>query len=146
MLYKNNIEREEKYQEITFNESDTDDEDTKDTHEEQESTESGEVIQKISPTKYDMYQQNLGPRCEASGKIKDPPTSAPLDEGRDETRIPRMGEEEYGWVEFCDFESCLKTNFGRSMNALPNFSTEMGGEKTSLRTNGISRLHVNSQL
>ncbi|GBM52088.1 hypothetical protein AVEN_131108-1 [Araneus ventricosus] len=38
MLYKNNIEREEKHQEITSNESDTDDEETNNTHEEKEVT------------------------------------------------------------------------------------------------------------
>ncbi|GBN70347.1 hypothetical protein AVEN_251482-1 [Araneus ventricosus] len=35
ILYKKNIEREEEHQEITSNESDTDDEDTNDSHEEQ---------------------------------------------------------------------------------------------------------------
>ncbi|GBM62244.1 hypothetical protein AVEN_44040-1 [Araneus ventricosus] len=38
ILYKKNIEREEEHQEITSNESDTDDEDTNDTHEEQRVT------------------------------------------------------------------------------------------------------------
>ncbi|GBN74030.1 hypothetical protein AVEN_18813-1 [Araneus ventricosus] len=40
--------------------------------------------------------------------------------------IPRMGEEE-----FCDFEPCLKTYFGTSVNDLPNFSTKMSGIQTS---------------
>ncbi|GBN06391.1 hypothetical protein AVEN_236635-1 [Araneus ventricosus] len=35
IFYKKNIEREEEHQEITSNESDTDDEDTSDTHEKQ---------------------------------------------------------------------------------------------------------------
>ncbi|GBN89297.1 hypothetical protein AVEN_233508-1 [Araneus ventricosus] len=84
ILYKKNIEREEEHQEITSNESETDDEDTNDTHEEQGVTVTtttypphlhlsrAEVIpryndlQKVrkvvklfkrSPTKYDMYLQ-----------------------------------------------------------------------------------------
>ncbi|GBN17013.1 hypothetical protein AVEN_74390-1 [Araneus ventricosus] len=84
ILYKKNIEREEEHQEITYNESDTDDEDTNDTHEEQGVTITTttdprnlqlsrvEVIpryndlQKVrkvvkllkrSPAKYDMYLQ-----------------------------------------------------------------------------------------
>ncbi|GBM33911.1 hypothetical protein AVEN_74649-1 [Araneus ventricosus] len=31
------------------------------------------------------------------------------------------------------------------MNALPNFSTKMGGEETSLRINGVASLLVNAQ-
>ncbi|GBN80060.1 hypothetical protein AVEN_112073-1 [Araneus ventricosus] len=42
--------------------------------------------------------------------------------------IPRV---ECGWEEFCELEPCLKTNFGTSMNALPNFSTKMSGIQTS---------------
>ncbi|GBM32510.1 hypothetical protein AVEN_156602-1 [Araneus ventricosus] len=85
ILYKKNIEREEEHQEITSNESDTDDEDTKDTHEEQGVTVTtttdprnlhlsraeiipryNDLLQKVrkvvklfkrSPTKYDMYLQ-----------------------------------------------------------------------------------------
>ncbi|GBN87501.1 hypothetical protein AVEN_201352-1 [Araneus ventricosus] len=45
--------------------------------------------------------------------------------------IPRVGEEDDGWEEVCDFEPCLKTNFGTSMNALPNFSIKMSGIQTS---------------
>ncbi|GBN62155.1 hypothetical protein AVEN_156071-1 [Araneus ventricosus] len=52
--------------------------------------------------------------------------------------IPRVGEEKCLWVEFCDFEPCLKINFGSSVNTLPNFSTKMAGEKTALKTNGIA--------
>ncbi|GBN39074.1 hypothetical protein AVEN_206448-1 [Araneus ventricosus] len=79
-----NIEREEEHQEITSDESDTDDEGTKDTHEEQGVTVTttadprnlhlsraevtpryNDLLQKVrkvklfkrSPTKYDMYQQ-----------------------------------------------------------------------------------------
>ncbi|GBN72172.1 hypothetical protein AVEN_55888-1 [Araneus ventricosus] len=48
-----------------------------------------------------------------------------------ELEIPRFGEEECGWKEFYDFESCLKTNFGTSVNVLPNFSTKKGGIQTS---------------
>ncbi|GBN17029.1 hypothetical protein AVEN_109524-1 [Araneus ventricosus] len=51
--------------------------------------------------------------------------------------VPRVREEEGGWQEFCDFEPCLKTNFGTSVNALLKFSTKMGGEKTGLRANSI---------
>ncbi|GBM14206.1 hypothetical protein AVEN_167293-1 [Araneus ventricosus] len=85
ILYKKNIEREEEHQEITSNESDTDDDGTNDTHEEQGVTVTtttdprhlhlsrAEVIPryndlllkvrkavklfKRSPTKYDMYLQ-----------------------------------------------------------------------------------------
>ncbi|GBO05134.1 hypothetical protein AVEN_169618-1 [Araneus ventricosus] len=60
---------------------------------------------------------NLGPRCEASGKTIILPRLAPRVEAINETRIPSCGREE-----FCDFEPCLKTNFGTSVNTLPNFS------------------------
>ncbi|GBM56208.1 hypothetical protein AVEN_47272-1 [Araneus ventricosus] len=33
--------------------------------------------------------------------------------------IPRVGEEELGWEEFCDFEPYLKANFGTSGNDSP---------------------------
>ncbi|GBM57059.1 hypothetical protein AVEN_157025-1 [Araneus ventricosus] len=52
--------------------------------------------------------------------------------------FPRVGEEEHGWEEFCDFEPCHKTNFGTSVIALPNFSIKMGGKITGLRANGIA--------
>ncbi|GBM53580.1 hypothetical protein AVEN_205702-1, partial [Araneus ventricosus] len=58
----------------------------------------------------------------------------------------RVGVEEGGYVEFCDLEPCLKTNFGKSVNALPYFSTKMGGTKSGLVTNGIASLLVNAQL
>ncbi|GBM17269.1 hypothetical protein AVEN_223803-1 [Araneus ventricosus] len=67
-------------------------------------------------------------------------------DARNETRNPPSGGRGEGWQKFCDFEFCLKTNFGTSMNALPNFSAEMGGKKTSLRINGIPSLQVNAQL
>ncbi|GBL94938.1 putative RNA-binding protein 19 [Araneus ventricosus] len=85
ILYKKNIEKEEEHQEITSNESDTDDEDMNDTHEEQGVTVTAttdprhlhltraevipryyDLLQKVrkvmklfkrSPTKYDMYLQ-----------------------------------------------------------------------------------------
>ncbi|GBM27297.1 hypothetical protein AVEN_264218-1 [Araneus ventricosus] len=60
--------------------------------------------------------------------------------------IPRVGEEESGWQEFCDFEFCVQTNFGTFVNALSNFSAKMGGKTTSLRINGIPSLQVNAQL
>ncbi|GBN81045.1 hypothetical protein AVEN_211754-1 [Araneus ventricosus] len=40
--------------------------------------------------------------------------------------IPRVGEK-CEWEEFCYFEPYLKTNFGPSVNDLPNFSTKMIG-------------------
>ncbi|GBO05256.1 hypothetical protein AVEN_50409-1 [Araneus ventricosus] len=103
-------------------------------------------IQKNLNSKTQSADSNLRPRCESSGKAKDLPTLAPRTEGRNETRNPQVGEEESGWQEFCDFEPCLKTNFGTSVNALPNFSTKMGEGKTSLRTNGTASLLVNTQL
>ncbi|GBM13462.1 hypothetical protein AVEN_40403-1 [Araneus ventricosus] len=45
--------------------------------------------------------------------------------------INRVEEEENGWEEFCDFEPCLKTNCGTSVNVLPNFSINMSGIHTS---------------
>ncbi|GBM88345.1 hypothetical protein AVEN_17677-1 [Araneus ventricosus] len=45
--------------------------------------------------------------------------------------IPPCGGRGVGWQEFYDFENCLKTNFGTSVNALPNFSTKMGGKNQS---------------
>ncbi|GBN59719.1 hypothetical protein AVEN_253236-1 [Araneus ventricosus] len=78
-------------------------------------------------------QKNLNSKTQSAdsnlSKAKDLPTLAPRTEGRNETRNLRVGEEESGWQEFCDFEPCLKTNFGTSVNALPNFSTKTGGEK-----------------
>ncbi|GBM62478.1 hypothetical protein AVEN_171486-1 [Araneus ventricosus] len=48
------------------------------------------------------------------------------------------------WVgKFCDFEPCLKINFGI---ALPNCSTKMGGGENSLRTNATASLLVNAQI
>ncbi|GBO41349.1 hypothetical protein AVEN_137362-1 [Araneus ventricosus] len=87
-------------------------------------------IQKNLKSKTQSAYSNFRPRCEASGKTKDLRTLTPRVEARNETRNPRVGEEESGWQEFCDFEPCLKTNFG----------------KTSFRTNGIANLLVNSQL
>ncbi|GBN86126.1 hypothetical protein AVEN_1763-1 [Araneus ventricosus] len=81
-----------------------------------------------SKSKTSSTDSNLGPRCEGSGKTKDLPTLEPCVEARN----PLCGgEEEYGWEEFCDFVPCLKTNFGTSVNVLPNFSTKMSGIQTS---------------
>ncbi|GBN49045.1 hypothetical protein AVEN_189655-1 [Araneus ventricosus] len=100
-------------------------------------------IQTNSKFKTQSANSNLGSRCEAIGKTKDLPTLAPRDEGRKETRIlPCGGEEEYEWVEFCDFEPCLRINFGTSVNALPNFSAKMGGEKISLK----QAIHIFSKM
>ncbi|GBL85743.1 hypothetical protein AVEN_185336-1 [Araneus ventricosus] len=86
-------------------------------------------IQKNLKSKTQSADSSLRLRCEGSGKTKDLPTLAP----RIEARKPHVGKEESGWQEFCDFEPCVKTNFGTSVNALLNFSTKMGGEKTGLR-------------
>ncbi|GBN76503.1 hypothetical protein AVEN_122207-1 [Araneus ventricosus] len=48
-------------------------------------------IQKNLKSEAPSSDSNLGPRCEASGKTKDLPTLAPRDEGRNETRIRRVG-------------------------------------------------------
>ncbi|GBO25482.1 hypothetical protein AVEN_147032-1 [Araneus ventricosus] len=78
-----------------------------------------------SKSKTSSADSNLGPRCEGSGKTKVLPSLGPRVEARNETRNPpRLGKEECGWEEFCDFEPCLKTNFGTSVNVLPNFSTK----------------------
>ncbi|GBM02113.1 hypothetical protein AVEN_190552-1 [Araneus ventricosus] len=86
-------------------------------------------IQKNLKSKTQSADSNLRPLCEASGKTKDLPTLAPHVEARNETRNSPDGEEESGWQEFSDFEPCLKTNFGTSVNALPYFSNKMGEEK-----------------
>ncbi|GBN70007.1 hypothetical protein AVEN_158782-1, partial [Araneus ventricosus] len=78
---------------------------------------------------------NLGHRLEGSGTSKYLPTLRPRVEGKNETRnLPRRGR---GGVEFCDFEPCLKTNFGASVNDVPHFSTWMEEKKTSLGRNGM---------
>ncbi|GBN27135.1 hypothetical protein AVEN_120330-1 [Araneus ventricosus] len=84
-----------------------------------------------SKSKTPFADSNLGPRCEGSGKTKDLPTLGPRVEARNEIRNPPCGEEECRREEFCDFEPCLKTNFGTSVNVLPNFSTKMSGIQTS---------------
>ncbi|GBO34303.1 hypothetical protein AVEN_91588-1 [Araneus ventricosus] len=45
--------------------------------------------------------------------------------------LPCGGGGEKGWEEFCDFEPCLKTNFGTSVNDFPNFSTKMSEIQSS---------------
>ncbi|GBM18400.1 hypothetical protein AVEN_72740-1 [Araneus ventricosus] len=86
-------------------------------------------------SKTQSADSNLRPRLEGSGTSKHSPTLGPRFEGRNETR--NGGEEENGWVEFCDFEPFLKTNFGTSVNALPYFAIKMGGKETGLTRNGI---------
>ncbi|GBN53851.1 hypothetical protein AVEN_166946-1 [Araneus ventricosus] len=103
-------------------------------------------IQKNLKSKTQSTDSNFRPQCEGSGKTKYLPTLVPRIEARNETRNPCLGEEESGWQEFCDFEPCLKTNFGTYVNVLPNFSTKMGGEKNSLRTDEIASLLVNAHL
>ncbi|GBN53252.1 hypothetical protein AVEN_16523-1 [Araneus ventricosus] len=89
-------------------------------------------IQKNLKSKIQSTDFNLGPRLEGGGKRKDLPTLASRVEARNETRNPPRGGRGAGWQEICDFEPCLKTNFGTSVNALPNFSTKMGGKKPVL--------------
>ncbi|GBM27793.1 hypothetical protein AVEN_254942-1 [Araneus ventricosus] len=87
-----------------------------------------------SKSKTSSADSNLGPRCEGSDTIKDLPTLGPCVEARNETRNPPCwGRKVWkcGWEEFCHFEPCLKTNFGTSVNVLPNFSTKMSGIQTS---------------
>ncbi|GBN41413.1 hypothetical protein AVEN_117089-1 [Araneus ventricosus] len=88
-------------------------------------------IQKNLKSKTQYSDSNLRRRCEGSGKTKDLPTLAPRVEARNENRNPPREGRESMWQEFCDFESCLKTNFGTSVNALPNFLTKMDGKKQS---------------
>ncbi|GBM49726.1 hypothetical protein AVEN_206223-1 [Araneus ventricosus] len=66
------------------------------------------AIQKNLKSKAQSADPNLRPRCEGSGKTKDLPTLTPRVEASNETRNPRVGEKEFGWQEFSDFEPCLK--------------------------------------
>ncbi|GBM48363.1 hypothetical protein AVEN_37813-1 [Araneus ventricosus] len=84
-----------------------------------------------------IHDSILGPRCEGSGTTKDLPTLEPRVEARKETQNPCVEEEKCEWDEFCVFEPCLKTDFGTSVNALPNISIKMCGKKV-LRTNGMA--------
>ncbi|GBL91624.1 hypothetical protein AVEN_23673-1 [Araneus ventricosus] len=89
-------------------------------------------IQKNSKSKRTSADSNLGPRCEASVISKDLPTLQPRFECSNKARnLPCEGRE-CRWVEFCDFEPCLKTNFRTYVNALPNFSIKIGGKKPFL--------------
>ncbi|GBM59279.1 hypothetical protein AVEN_66220-1 [Araneus ventricosus] len=45
--------------------------------------------------------------------------------------IPSVGKRSQVWGELSDFEPCFKTNFGTSVNDLPNFSTKMSGIQTN---------------
>ncbi|GBN74628.1 hypothetical protein AVEN_41540-1 [Araneus ventricosus] len=103
-------------------------------------------IQKNLNSETQSADSNLIPRLEGSGISKDLSTLGLRVEGRNETRNLPWGGEEGGQVEFCDFEPCLKTNFGTSVNALPYFSNKMGEENTGLMTNGIASLLLNAQL
>ncbi|GBN56847.1 hypothetical protein AVEN_239390-1 [Araneus ventricosus] len=87
-------------------------------------------IQKNLKSKTQSANSNLRPRCEGSGKTKDLPTFEPRVEARNETRNRPCGGRREGWEKFCDSEPCLRTYFGTSVNALPNFSTKMSGKKT----------------
>ncbi|GBM12667.1 hypothetical protein AVEN_46153-1 [Araneus ventricosus] len=73
-------------------------------------------------SKTQSTDSNLRSPLEGSDISKDLPTLG----------MRRVGEEEGGYVEFCNFEPCLKTNFGTSMNSLPYFSNKIDGEKTVL--------------
>ncbi|GBM53798.1 hypothetical protein AVEN_180449-1 [Araneus ventricosus] len=92
-------------------------------------------IQNNLKSKTQSADSDLRPRSEDSGKTKDLPTMALRVEAGNETRNPPHGGRGV-WVAICDFEPCLRTNFGTSVNALPNFSTKMGGKKIGFRTNG----------
>ncbi|GBM16935.1 hypothetical protein AVEN_267326-1 [Araneus ventricosus] len=84
-----------------------------------------------SKSKTPSADSNLGPRCEGSGK-KRSCLHWDLASGLQmKLEIPRVEEEEGGWEEFSDFEPCLQTSFGTSVNDLPNFSTKMSGIQTS---------------
>ncbi|GBO27801.1 hypothetical protein AVEN_123475-1 [Araneus ventricosus] len=87
-------------------------------------------IPTISKSHTSCADFNLGSGCEGSGTSKDLPTLRPRVEGENETQnLQRRGK---GCVEFCDFEPCLKINFGVSVNGVPHFSTRMDGEKPVL--------------
>ncbi|GBM66285.1 hypothetical protein AVEN_239544-1 [Araneus ventricosus] len=86
-------------------------------------------IQKNSKSKTPSADSDLEPRCEASGKTIVLPNWDLVSRLEMKLEIPRVGEEESGWQEVCDSQPCLKTNIGTSVNALPNFSTKMGGKK-----------------
>ncbi|GBN84093.1 hypothetical protein AVEN_237010-1 [Araneus ventricosus] len=88
-------------------------------------------IQKNLKSKTQSSDSNLRPRCEGSGKTKDLPTLAPRIEAKNQTRNPSRGRKGVRWQEFCHFESCLRTNFGTSVNTSPNVSTKMGRKKRS---------------
>ncbi|GBM43095.1 hypothetical protein AVEN_188048-1 [Araneus ventricosus] len=60
---------------------------------------------------------NLGHRCEARRKAIVLPRLVPRVEARNYTRNLPSGGRGDGWEKFCDFEPCLKTNFGTSVNA-----------------------------
>ncbi|GBM86746.1 hypothetical protein AVEN_198515-1 [Araneus ventricosus] len=84
-------------------------------------------IQRNSKSNTSCVDSNLGPRFEGSGTSKDLPALRPRVEGRNETRnLTRREKRTSGWVEFCDFEPCLKTNFGASVNGTNgmNWSTD----------------------
>ncbi|GBM33482.1 hypothetical protein AVEN_55798-1 [Araneus ventricosus] len=88
-------------------------------------------IQKNLKFKTQSADSNLRPRCEASSKTKDLCTLVPRDEGRNETRIPYVGGRGDGWVQFFDFEPCLKTNCGTTVNAFLIFRLKWVGRNLS---------------
>ncbi|GBM51292.1 hypothetical protein AVEN_164373-1 [Araneus ventricosus] len=93
-------------------------------------------IQTNSKSDTSCADSNLVPPCEGSGTSKDLPTLRPHVEGRNETRnLPRRVKRR-GREEFCDFGTCLKRNFGTSVNGVPHFRLEWMG-KNSLGTNGM---------
>ncbi|GBM01074.1 hypothetical protein AVEN_136629-1 [Araneus ventricosus] len=102
-------------------------------------------IQKNLKSKTQSADSNLRHRCESSGQTKDLPTLAHRFEARNETRNPRSGGRGVWVAGILRLEPCLRTNFGSSVNTLPNFSTEMD-EKKSIRTNDIASLLVNTLL
>ncbi|GBN94262.1 hypothetical protein AVEN_39746-1 [Araneus ventricosus] len=72
---------------------------------------------------------NLRPRCEGSAKQRICLHWHLASRLEMKLEIARVGEEESGWQECHDFELCLKTNFGKSVNALTNFSIKIGEGK-----------------
>ncbi|GBL77857.1 hypothetical protein AVEN_143203-1 [Araneus ventricosus] len=89
-------------------------------------------IQKNLKSKTQSADSNLRPRCEGSGKQRNCLHWNLASRLEMKLEIPRVGEEESGWQELCDFEPCLETNFGTFVNALFNFSTKMVGKNRSL--------------
>ncbi|GBN44444.1 hypothetical protein AVEN_203315-1 [Araneus ventricosus] len=68
-------------------------------------------IQKNLKSKTQSADSNLRPRSEGGAKQGTCLHWHLASRLEMKLEIPRVGEEESGWQEFCDFELCLKTNF-----------------------------------